>query len=514
MQFFMHMSSGLIAALLHAASVMNADFARVQRWMLRINDQQTHQEVDAILHWSKSVEALDQWVSFIAREPNMMGDIAATAESLLLQASAQGLMLGDRAVIYRAGDLTARSSVGRFQRSEDVRQILDVWSQLSDSRGQRVLARDARSFSWGIAEPWRDSLRMLTEAAFFEMAVEQVEDQVDAGSRELRAQIVQSGSLIDDRLVQMGGRRRLVPTLMVFGPGEQDLRDQMLIALADSADKRSTILMLDLTGEELREDAAVTHVLVDGGCVPAVSRRLVNWQDPAGWISLREEEAARQLLREQQAKEQAMQGLQASDETTQPAGLEQQPPISEMPRPYDSCSIANLTIATVELNDFGRERVQHLLAGSKAERTPLTLLALIAVQIRQHDHDSSPGHLAISPQAGLIGAAQSEQAFTPLVLVGDQRTGIELLLRHQPSVDAVAALTRERVDAVAWAHVPEGAPASGPVREAYATWTQAAADGRRQIGEVLVWDVDVSDLTDDLVEPIRVIVPTGQGLPR
>lgn len=84
MEFFKRMSQQTLPVLLYAAAVMDEDMRRVVRWLYRINDNQTHAEIDAILRWKDNVKALDAWVGFVTKEPKLRGDIAATMASALV----------------------------------------------------------------------------------------------------------------------------------------------------------------------------------------------------------------------------------------------------------------------------------------------------------------------------------------------------------------------------------------------------------------------------------------------
>lgn len=84
MEFFKRMSQQTLPVLLYAAAVMDEDMRRVIRWLYRINDKQTHAEVDAILRWKNNVKALDAWIGFVTKDPKLRGDIAATMASALV----------------------------------------------------------------------------------------------------------------------------------------------------------------------------------------------------------------------------------------------------------------------------------------------------------------------------------------------------------------------------------------------------------------------------------------------
>jgi type IV secretion system protein VirD4 len=84
MEFFKRMSQQTLPVLLYAAAIMDEDMRRVVRWLYRINDNQTHAEVDAILRWKNNVKALDAWVGFVTKEAKLRGDIAATMASALV----------------------------------------------------------------------------------------------------------------------------------------------------------------------------------------------------------------------------------------------------------------------------------------------------------------------------------------------------------------------------------------------------------------------------------------------
>lgn len=84
MQFFKNMSQKVLPVFLFAAAVMDEDMRRVIRWMDRINDKQTHAEVDSILRWQKNMAALDTWLGFLKRDQKLRGDIGATMESTLV----------------------------------------------------------------------------------------------------------------------------------------------------------------------------------------------------------------------------------------------------------------------------------------------------------------------------------------------------------------------------------------------------------------------------------------------
>lgn len=84
MAFFFTQAKALLGVLLHAADAMDEDIRRVIRWLARINDAQTHMEVDKILRWLGSVDALDAWIAFVDKDAMMRGDIAATTESLVV----------------------------------------------------------------------------------------------------------------------------------------------------------------------------------------------------------------------------------------------------------------------------------------------------------------------------------------------------------------------------------------------------------------------------------------------
>jgi hypothetical protein len=496
MQFFATMSSKLLAVLLHSASVMDQDFARVDRWISRISDQATHQEVDSILLWAHSVKGTEAWVGFLTREHKLRGDIAATVESLLMDARAKGQMLGRSPVIYRAVRLTSTAAAERFRDDEDVRQAMALLARLPDSRGLPVLARDAHSISWGLPTTWRTMLPTMKEAAFFELDVAQIEEEVGTGRRALRARADEDGVDAQGHIDQLSGRRRLVPTLMIFGPGEHERRDKMLDVLADSTTARPPIILLDLTGAPVQIDDAVTHVLLDEGAMPATSDLTAGWQEPERWDALRESE--------QMWAQQRVEGAAAEEHEPDAA--------YESPAAPAIADLQDFAVPTLLLSEVGRKRLSGIL-GDEVERVPLVVLALTALRgdqplsgiLSQADMFSSE----LSPSG-----APSRWRHAPLVLAGAERGEIELRMRHQPSIEAAGALATGGAQAVAWAHVPEGAPETSAVRQAYAAWTGSAAHGRNVIGEVLVWDVDVSELTDDPVEPARVILPTGHGLPR
>jgi type IV secretion system protein VirD4 len=84
MQFFANMSCKLLPVLLHAAAVMDEDMRQVLRWLHRIDDPITHGEIDSILRWKRSGDALDVWVGFAKRDPKLRADIAATVTSCLV----------------------------------------------------------------------------------------------------------------------------------------------------------------------------------------------------------------------------------------------------------------------------------------------------------------------------------------------------------------------------------------------------------------------------------------------
>jgi type IV secretion system protein VirD4 len=84
MDFFKRMSQQTLPVLLYAAAVMDEDMRRVVRWLMRINDPNTHSEIDSILRWKKNSKALDAWVGFVTKDQKLRGDIAATIASALV----------------------------------------------------------------------------------------------------------------------------------------------------------------------------------------------------------------------------------------------------------------------------------------------------------------------------------------------------------------------------------------------------------------------------------------------
>jgi type IV secretory pathway TraG/TraD family ATPase VirD4 len=84
MQFFKNMSAKVLPVFLYAAAVMDEDMRRVLKWLNRINDKQTHAEVDSILRWKDNIDALDIWLGFVGRDNKLRGDIGATIESALV----------------------------------------------------------------------------------------------------------------------------------------------------------------------------------------------------------------------------------------------------------------------------------------------------------------------------------------------------------------------------------------------------------------------------------------------
>lgn len=84
MEFFKRQSQIVLPVLLYAAAVMDEDMRRVLRWLHRINDTNTHSEVDSILRWKKNSKALDAWVGFVTKDQKIRGDIAATIQTALV----------------------------------------------------------------------------------------------------------------------------------------------------------------------------------------------------------------------------------------------------------------------------------------------------------------------------------------------------------------------------------------------------------------------------------------------
>jgi type IV secretory pathway TraG/TraD family ATPase VirD4 len=84
MQFFKNMAGKVLPVLLYSAAVMDQDMRRVLRWLNRINDKQTHAEIDAVLRWKDNLDALDIWIGFLKRDQKLRGDIGATVESAVV----------------------------------------------------------------------------------------------------------------------------------------------------------------------------------------------------------------------------------------------------------------------------------------------------------------------------------------------------------------------------------------------------------------------------------------------
>lgn len=84
MQFFKNMAGKVLPVLLFSAAVMDEDMRRVLRWLNRINDKQTHAEIDAVLRWKDNIDALDIWIGFLKRDQKLRGDIGATVESAVV----------------------------------------------------------------------------------------------------------------------------------------------------------------------------------------------------------------------------------------------------------------------------------------------------------------------------------------------------------------------------------------------------------------------------------------------
>lgn len=84
MEFFKRMSQQVMPVLLYAAAVMDEDMRLVIRWLNRINDANTHTDIDQILRWKNSRAALDAWIGFVSKDQKLRGDIAATIASALV----------------------------------------------------------------------------------------------------------------------------------------------------------------------------------------------------------------------------------------------------------------------------------------------------------------------------------------------------------------------------------------------------------------------------------------------
>lgn len=91
-EFWNSMAMQTLPVLLYAAAIMEEDMRRVIRWLMRINDESVHQEVDSILRWRAQFDeyrqeasaALDNWVSFVTKEGQLRGNISATIAGCLV----------------------------------------------------------------------------------------------------------------------------------------------------------------------------------------------------------------------------------------------------------------------------------------------------------------------------------------------------------------------------------------------------------------------------------------------
>lgn len=81
MDFFKQQSKLLLPVLLYSASVMDEDMRRVVRWLHRLNDEQTHSEVHAILEWKENNKAMDIWSGYVSKDGKMRSDIASTIQT-------------------------------------------------------------------------------------------------------------------------------------------------------------------------------------------------------------------------------------------------------------------------------------------------------------------------------------------------------------------------------------------------------------------------------------------------
>jgi type IV secretion system protein VirD4 len=89
MDFFMRQSQIVLPILLLAAAKMDEDMTRVLYWLHRINQKNTHSEVDSILRWQKDGEdahskALTAWVGFVGKDQKLRENIAATIQTALV----------------------------------------------------------------------------------------------------------------------------------------------------------------------------------------------------------------------------------------------------------------------------------------------------------------------------------------------------------------------------------------------------------------------------------------------
>jgi hypothetical protein len=104
--FFGSHARELQSALAGAAQAMNADVRQNVRWLMRINEKATHEQVERLLASSSRADAassLEWWQRFVQSCPQLLGNIAASAEpELIAELNRQEKMIAAAARMAKA----------------------------------------------------------------------------------------------------------------------------------------------------------------------------------------------------------------------------------------------------------------------------------------------------------------------------------------------------------------------------------------------------------------------------
>lgn len=471
MQFFKNMTQKVLPVFLYAAASMDEDLRRIDRWMNRINDKMTHSEIDSVLRWKENIEALDIWLGFLKRDQKLRGDIGATAQSVLQDIRTRGAWLGRNGALYTGSSWEPQD--GAIWRRPALLNAAKVLRTMSDSRGRTLLARDVRLVTIGCNDEDVEGLRLALDAVFHDQSEDEAKRSISAGDRAVRVPVPRHGQITEAIMAQQGRASRPILVIVKPSPDAATASEELDRELEQIEEMKLTwlcpLIIVDLcqSAHELayeRDIAVVTHYL--DGNVACNAGNSIEWTEPEFWTPDRWEPKVIEV-----DKVEVDEDEQSNEEADS--------------RPAD------LALDTVPLTPAGQTLVRAIY-NREGNGIPVMLLAHAVV-------------------ASVYKAVDDDNAHEPLIVIGED-SGLILRRRHAPSLPALKAMLESNAE-IAWARVaPEGA--SNATREVVASWlnTDERIIDDRQIGEVLMWGLDLSEyVVSDTPITAQVIVPTKRG---